>query len=334
MALTSAPAAGPRLRVGVLGCADIAWRRTLPAMVGDPRVEIVALASRDLARASVFGQRFGGEPVQGYDRLLERDDVDAVYVPLPARMHAAWVGRSLDSGRHVLVEKPLTDDPAATRALLARARSLGLVLQENYMFLHHSQHAAVRKMLADGVVGEVRGFTSAFTIPPKPAGDIRWSDDIGGGAFVDFGGYPLRAALHLLSEDLDVVGAVFRRLRDPGVVVSGDVLLCDARGVPAHLRFGMEHSYSNCYAIAGSTGRLSLDLVFTPTESYRPLVRIERQDHREELLLAADHQFANVVAAFAQSVLDGGDRRPADAGVQRQADLVAAVLSTARVIDA
>nr|WP_062333272.1 Gfo/Idh/MocA family oxidoreductase [Herbidospora sakaeratensis] len=316
------------LRMAVMGCADIAWRRTLPAMAGDPRVHVAAIASRDLERAERFAGRFGGVAVEGYAALLERTDLDAVYIPLPALLHAEWVERALRAGLHVLVEKPLTGTYAETARLVALARSRGLVLLENYMFLHHSQHGAVRDMVARGAVGELRGFAGAFTFPPKPEGDIRYQRDVGGGAFLDFGGYPVRAALYFLG-DLQVVGAVFRHDPDLDVVTSGNVLLSTPHGVAAQLTFGMEHSYHNAYRLIGSTGQILLDRVFTPPETHNPVVRIERQDSREELVLPADHQFANVVAAFARAVLTGEDVTPQQEGSLRQARLIEEIRAAA-----
>jgi len=326
--MTSAHSANA-LRMAVLGCADIAWRRTLPAMRADPDVRVTAIASRRLSRAAEFIDRFGGAPVEGYDALLDRDDVDAVYIPLPARMHAEWTERALLAGKHVLVEKPMTDSPAETGRLQALARTRGLVLLENAMFLYHSQHAAVHKLLADGAIGELRGFESAFTIPPMPPGDIRYRDDVGGGAFVDVGCYPVRAALHLLGADLRVVGAVFRHDDGYGVVISGGVLLGTPHGVPATLTFGMEHSYRSDYVLSGSTGRLLLDRPFTPPETHRPVLRIERQDHLEELVLPADHQFANLIRAFVRAARDGADVREQEMGTLRQAELMEQISQTA-----
>ncbi|MEU3722500.1 Gfo/Idh/MocA family oxidoreductase [Streptomyces sp. NPDC031705] len=322
-----------RLRIGIMGCADIAWRRTLPAVEGNPAVEVAAIASRSRESAVRFTDRFGGVPVEGYDALLERDDVDAVYIPLPGRLHAEWVSRALEAGKHVLVEKPLTASREDTVRLVADARARGLVLLENYMFLYHSQHTAVRKALADGAIGEVREFTSAFTIPPKPAGDIRYQRAVGGGAFLDFGGYPVRAAQYFLGSDLKVVGAVFRHDRSRGVVLSGSVLLCTPEGVPARLTFGMEHSYRNTYSLSGSTGRIVLDRAFTPPETYQPVMRVERQDHQEQFVLPADHQFANVVDTFAGAVLRGLDVREHQEGSLRQAALVEEIRAHALVVE-
>lgn len=319
-----------RVRIGVLGCADIAWRRTLPAMRSDPAVEVVAIASRDKRRATEFADRFGGVPLEGYEALLERPQVDAVYIPLPALMHAEWIERTLVAGKHVLVEKPMTGTYQETSRLIELARSRRLVLLENVMFLYHSQHAAVRKLLADGAIGELRGFASAFTIPPKPAGDIRYQREVGGGAYLDFGGYPVRAALHFLGSDLRIVGAVFRQEAARDVVMSGSVLLCTPQGIGAQLTFGMEHSYRTSYSLSGSTGRILLDRAFTPPETYRPVLRIERQDHREELVLPADHQFANVISAFARAVRGGADLRSEAEGTLRQAALIEEIQRSAQ----
>ncbi|CCH33151.1 Gfo/Idh/MocA family oxidoreductase [Actinosynnema sp. NPDC047251] len=318
-----------RLRVGVVGCAEIAGRRTLPAMVANPDIEVVAIASRDEGRAREFTDRFGGSPLKGYSALIDREDVDAIYNPLPLLLHAEWTERALTAGKHVLVEKPMTDSHKESSRLIELARAKGLVLMENYMFLHHSQHSEVRRMVDGGAIGELRGFSAAFTFPPKPAGDIRYQPGVGGGAFLDFGGYPVKVAMYFLGNDLRIGGAVFREHRDFGAVLSGEVLLYTPAGITAHLSFGMEHSYRNSYRLIGSTGRLLLDWVFTPPETHRPVVRVERQDHREEFVLRADHQFANAISAFVHAVRTGQDLRPQheDAleqitlleGIQRQA---------------
>lgn len=320
------------LRMGVMGCADIAWRRTLPALVADAAIDVTAIASRSERRATEFTDRFGGVPLTGYDALLAREDVDAVYIPLPGLLHAEWVERALEAGKHVLVEKPMTASHARTAQLIELARARRLVLLENYMFLHHSQHAAVREIVHSGAIGEVRGFSGDFTIPPKPDGDIRYQPEVGGGAFLDFGGYPIRAALHFLGGELDVVGAVFRHYGTCDVVMSGSVLLSTPQGVPAQLTFGMEHSYRTSYELRGSKGRLFLDRAFTPPESYQPVLRIERQDHREEHVLPADHQFANVIARFADAVRHGDELRVQQQETLKQAWLIERVQQAATVV--
>ncbi|GAA1403703.1 Gfo/Idh/MocA family oxidoreductase [Kitasatospora putterlickiae] len=317
---------GP-VRFGVIGCADIAWRRTLPAMRAEPGVELRAVASRDLSKAERFTGSFGGVAVNGYAELLKRDDLDAVYIPLPTGMHGEWVERALLAGKHVLVEKPLTTRSREAGRLVALAEERGRLLLENMMFLHHPQHRQVDELVSGGAIGEVRSFLSTFTIPPRPPDDIRYRPDAGGGALMDTGVYPIRAALRFLGPRLRLVGAVLRVERARGVVVGGSVLLSDPDGVTAQLSFGMEHSYCTGYELRGDSGRLSLDRVFTPPPGHRPVVRIERQDGCEEIALPPGDQFANMIAFFAAAVRsDGGaaarDLAAWNADSLRQADLV------------
>lgn len=310
------------LRCGVLGCAGIAWRRVLPAMAAAPGIEVAAVASRDEAKAARFATAFGCAPVLGYEALLASDGIDAVYVPLPAMLHAEWIEKALHAGKHVLAEKPLTGDPESTGRLLRLAGSLGLILLENVAFPHHAQHAHVQKLLADGAIGDVRDFTSVFTIPPLPGDDIRYQPSVGGGALLDMGIYPIRSALYYLGPDVEVVHAVLRVCARTGAVVSGRILACTPGGVTADLLFGMEHSYRTSCEFAGGSGRLLLDRAFTPPPAFQPVLRIERQDHREEITLRADDQFDNVVRYFAEAVRTGAGVAGCTAASLRQAKLV------------
>jgi NDP-hexose-3-ketoreductase len=321
------------LRFGVLGGADIAWRRTLPAIEIVAGAEVTAVASRDADKAKRFASRFGCAPLVGYEGLLDREDVDAVYVPLPAVLHAPWVERALLAGKHVLVEKPLSASAVSTASLVGLARQGGLVLMENFMFLHHSQHRRVAELLASGAIGELRSFSADFTIPPKPDHDIRYQRDVGGGALLDFGVYPIRAALHYLGHNgLDVVGAVLRVDQQRDVVLAGDVLLSTSDGVGAQLRFGMQHSYRTSCEFVGSAGRILLDRPFTPPDAYRPVARIERQDHREERVLPADRQFVNAVRAFVNAVTDGDVQNSWNDHSVRQSALVDRVIEKAVLV--
>ncbi|MFC0037768.1 Gfo/Idh/MocA family protein [Actinomadura rayongensis] len=295
----------PPLRIGVIGCADIAVRRLLPAMAAAPGVVPVAVASRSAERAAETARAFGCRPVHGYAGLLAADDVDAVYVPLPAALHAEWVERALLAGKHVLAEKPLTLSSERTAELFALARSRGLVLMENVMFVHHGQHAAVRALVSGGAIGELRAFHAAFTIPRLAPGDIRYDADLGGGALWDVGVYPVRAALHFLGPDLTVVGSMLSSGRVTGVDTLGAALLRTPDGVAAHLTFGLEHAYVSTYTLHGGEGRITVDRAFTPPADHRPRVRVERRSGVEEPPLDAEDQVVATVTAFARAVAAG-----------------------------
>ncbi|MDX6355704.1 MAG: dTDP-3,4-didehydro-2,6-dideoxy-alpha-D-glucose 3-reductase, partial [Streptomyces sp.] len=269
--LATGLASNSPVRIGVLGCAEIARRRMLPAFAADPGTELVAVASRELPKAEETARPYGCRAVLGYEALLADPSVDAVYVPLPAALHDRWTRAALEAGKHVLAEKPLTLDPGRTAALFALARRRGLALMENVMFTQHPQHEAVRQLVADGALGELRTFHAEFSIPRRPPGDIRYQPELGGGALWDTGVYPLRAALHLLGPDLTLLAA---HLSDPaglGAPSAGTALLLHRpTAVTATLAFGLDHAYRSTYTLTGARAHLTLPHAFTPPADHPP----------------------------------------------------------------
>lgn len=310
---------GP-VQLGVLGCTDSARRHVLPSV--GTWLRTVAVASRSLVRAEEFAWCFGGEPVEGYQRLLDRDDVEAVYISLPSDLHAEWIERALLAGKHVLAEKPLTASWESAVRLVALAESEGLVLMENFRFLHHIQHGIVRATLRE--IGSLREFSATFTIPSRPPGDIRLDPALGGGALLDNGSYPLRAAQMFLGPDLQVGGAVLRVDPDSGVDLGGSALLYRADGVTARLAFGIDDHYVCEYELLGTAGRMSLRRAFTPPPNHQPVLRIERSGEVEERLLPADDQYANTLRAFALAVRGNNPHYSLDSTL-RHADLLDSV---------
>lgn len=317
------------VRMGVLGCASIALHRVMPAMKVAGNIELKAVASRDPAKARDVAQRFGCVAAEGYDDLLDRPDIDAIYIPLPTGLHAYWASRALTAGKHVLTEKPLACDHPTALALVNQATKAGLWLMENYMFLYHSQHRKVRDLVAEGRIGELRVFTARFGIPPRDAADVRYRPELGGGALLDVGVYPIRAASYFLGTELEVIGSVLRLHPTQGVDVAGHALLCTPSGITAELSFGFDHAYRSSYSLWGDHARLTLDRAFTPPPAWQPLVRIESSDQSEELSLPAAHQFKIVTESFARSILQDADYAPQAEAITRQAELVDQVRSRA-----
>jgi predicted dehydrogenase len=326
------------VRVGVLGCASFARRRMLPAMAVAPRIEIAAIASRTAEAAAALAGQYGCVPVHGYAALLDRHDldIDAVYIPLPAALHAEWVEAALRAGKHVLAEKPLSLDAATTRRLLALADERGLALMENVLFVHHAQHKAVRDLVQRGEIGEPRSFRAAFAVPRRPQHDIRLDPALGGGALWDVGVYPVRAALHfqdLLGGTLSVVGAT---LNGAGAAVetAGEALLRSTGAVGAHASFGLDHAYEASYTIHGSEAAVTVGRAFTPGADEAPAVTLGGK----RLPLPPDDQITKMFDAFTAAVEAKRANRTAPAGegpsscndgVLRQAELLDAIRAAA-----
>ncbi|MGP4020962.1 Gfo/Idh/MocA family protein [Saccharopolyspora sp. 5N708] len=294
------------VRFGLLGCSSIARRRFLPALARSSS-RLVAVASRDSDRAARFGAEFGAEAERGYDELLARDDIDAVYLSVPTGLHARWALAAVQAGKHALVEKPFATTRADGERVLAAAADRGVQVMENRMFAAHPQHDAVAALVADGAIGALRAITAVMAIPPLPPEDIRYRADLGGGALLDVGYYPLHAALLHGGEQLSVVGATRRRSDSSDVDVSGAVLLRSASGVTAQVLYGFEHSYRSAYELWGDTGRIVLERAFTPPPTWQPVVRLEQQDRVEQRTLPPCDQFREALESFVGAVRGAHD---------------------------
>ena len=205
------------LLLGVLGCADIAVNRVVPALAGSQRVRVLALASRDGARARQWAEKLGVPEAYGsYAELLRREDLEAVYVPLPNSLHAPWTLAALAAGKHVLCEKPLALTVREARLMIAAARKSGRVLMEGFMYRHHPRNRRALELLRSGEIGELASIESEFSYFLPDSGSYLFDPRRGGGALYDVGCYCVHVARAAAAEEPREAFAVWRR--SPGGV--------------------------------------------------------------------------------------------------------------------
>jgi predicted dehydrogenase len=180
------------IRLGVLGCANIArsFIRDARAVKG---LSIVTVASRDADKARAFAQETQvPHSVGSYEALLADPELDAVYIPLPNSLHAAWAIRAAQAGKHILCEKPLAASLAEAQAMVAAAKRAGVVLLEAYPYWYQPQTGAMMNIIARGDLGRVLSVQASFGFgltPERAARDIRMKPDLAGGALMDAGCY-------------------------------------------------------------------------------------------------------------------------------------------------
>src|SRR6185295_11357567 len=150
------------IRWGILSTAHIAEKVIAGARVASD-ASIVAVGSRDLARAQAFASEHEIPDVYGSYEDLLASDIDAVYIPLPNSMHVEWTIKALEAGKHVLCEKPMSRHPTDVERAFDVAEREGLVLAEAFMWRHHPQIACTRELIADGAIGRLRLVRAAFS---------------------------------------------------------------------------------------------------------------------------------------------------------------------------
>ena len=292
---------GGIVNIGVLGVASIAKRSVIPAINSLPRqFKLAGIASRDLSKAELVAAPLGCKAYGSYKSLLVEPSIDAVYIPLPNALHFASVITALENGKHVLVEKSLGSTLDEVEKIVEVARARNRVIMENFQFRFHSQLSTILQLVKTGAIGDLRSMRVSFGFPPFADPDnIRYRADLGGGALLDAGAYPMKLAPFFLGDDIGVAHATMAHDRQKGVDVWGAGTL-QQRNAPlcCHFAYGFDHYYQCSLELWGKSGKLSANRIFTAPPEFSPRLLIETRDGIDERILPADNHFEKMLAYF------------------------------------
>ena len=316
------------IRIGIICPSEIAFRRYLPSLQkakDDFEFAGVAIASpkewfgdltqvsneaieeqqnRERAKAQTFIDQYGGKIYEGYQTIIESDDVDAMYIPLPPALHYNWAKMALENNKHVFVEKPSTTCLADTDALISLASSKGLALHENYMFVYHNQLEQLQQVVVSGEIGDVRLYRISFGFPLRQLNDFRYNKALGGGALLDAGGYCMKYANYLLGGAAKVVTAQANNIDGFEVEMYGSATMVNDNGEVAQLAFGMDNDYKCEIEIWGSKGTIVSSRILTAPAGFVPTYTIKKNQDFETRELPADDAFLKSIIKFKECVYD------------------------------
>lgn len=219
----------------------------------------MAVGSRSQQRADAFAARFGIERSYGdYAALVADPQVQAVYIASPHSEHRDHALLAIDAGKHVLIEKCFTQNAAQAREVFDAAQARGVFVMEAMWtrFLPHM--VALRALLADGVIGQV--LTLAAHHGQPIAGIERMaSPELGGGALLDLGIYPIAFAFDVLGspDSIQATG----ELTDRGVDATAAITF-GYPGAVAQLSTTMLAKTHNVAELAGTKGRITISETF------------------------------------------------------------------------
>jgi len=201
-----------KIRWGVLGVANIAVKKVIPAMQKGRLTEIAAIASRDSERARQAAAKLGIPKSYGsYQELLADAAIQAVYIPLPNHLHVPLSIKAAEAGKHVLCEKPLALSAEEVRKLIAVRNKTGVKIGEAFMVRTHPQWLRARELVRSGAIGELRSIVSVFSYFNRDPKNIRNIPEIGGGAVMDIGCYPITMSRFLFEREPTRVAALIDR---------------------------------------------------------------------------------------------------------------------------
>jgi predicted dehydrogenase len=201
-----------KIRWGILSTANIGLSKVIPAMQRGDWSEVTAISSRNIEQATEAAGRLGIPRAYGsYEELLADPDIEAIYNPLPNHLHVPWTIKAAEAGKHVLCEKPIGLNTTEARQLIQVRDRTGVKIQEAFMVRTHPQWLSVRDWVKANRIGDLRAITGFFSYFNRDPNNIRNKPEIGGGALLDIGCYPITMSRFIFgAEPLRVLASVER----------------------------------------------------------------------------------------------------------------------------
>jgi predicted dehydrogenase len=251
-----------RVRWGVLGVADIATKKVIPAMQRGAWSEVTAIASRDLEKARQAAAALGIRTAYGsYEELLADPEVEAIYNPLPNHLHVPWTIAAAEAGKHVLCEKPIGLTAAEAATLLEVRDRTGVTIEEAFMIVTHPQWLGALDVVRSGRIGPVRSVMCYFGYFNRDPTNIRNVPEYGGGGLMDIGCYAILAAR--LAFGGEPVRAMGRVETDPdlGTDVLTSAILDFPSGQAVFACSTQSVPYQRVHVL-GTLGRVEIEIPF------------------------------------------------------------------------
>lgn len=245
------------MRFGILGTGRIT-RRLVADLQSTDGVHVTTIGSRTSDRANWYAQQYGiANPVAGYQAVLQRDDVEAVYIALPPALHAEWAIKAAEAGKHVLCEKPLSIDTAGAAAIDRACRQAQVRWLDATGWLHHPRTRRCKRLSDGGEIGQLRHLSSSVSFfEPFQTDDHRQDSQLGGGCLLDLGWYAIGLPIYFAGRPDAVYAAAVQR---NGVAyrVSGMIWFADQ--VTAGFNCGYDTTTRKWFEVAGDSGSIVCD---------------------------------------------------------------------------
>ena len=275
-------------------------------LMKSPLVEMRGIASRARERANEAARDLGLQKAYGsYEELLADKEIEAVYIPLPNHLHAEWVKKAADAGKHVLCEKPFAIDAQEAEQAVRHAERKGVLVMEAFMYRFHPQWKRAREIVRSGEIGDVQSVNTIFSYMLTDPTNIRNVLASGGGGIPDIGCYAVSSARFLVGrEPVRVVSLVHR---DPklktDILTSGILDFGKSRCV---FTVGTQSYSWQRVDVLGSGGELSVQIPFNAFPDVPMRVEVTTGVGPRTYLSPPADQYVEMFEPFSRAVREGG----------------------------
>ena len=311
------------VRYGLLSTAQIGLNAHLPASYDSKNSEIVSVSSRTAAKAEAAAKKHNIDRWYGsYEEQLADPNMDAVVNSLPNGMHAEWTIKAAEAGKHILCEKPLAVSAEECQRMIDAANANNVVLVEAFTHRWNPHMRMARKLIAEGAIGDIQTIDSAlcFNIA-EPDGNVRFSQELAGGALWDAGCYAVYATRFVMSAEPVQVRGMSHDSGDWGIDTTFSGSMKFANGAIGNITTNMEQPFRCYITIDGSKGRIEIPGMFDDSGPIIVKSGDGRNGEKTEIISTpAPYRFVVQFDEFSECVLTGKEPDyPAEDGLRNTA---------------
>ena len=309
------------VRYGLVSTARIGFSAHLPGAKTSSNSEIVALSSRSGEKAAAAAREHGIPLAFGsYQEMMDSDEIDAVINTLPNSMHHEWTIKAAEAGKHVLCEKPLSATMKEAEEMVAAAKANKVVLIEGFTPRWNKQMRTIRKLIAEGKIGEIIRIDTCLSFPLEKPEDIRMQKSLAGGSMMDAGGYAVYAARFAMGTEPIMASAMERKAKGCEVDTTFSGQLQFPCGAVASVWSSLEGPRQAAFTATGTKGTIFIEHTFLED---LPVVVV--CDGVEEVMeMKSVNRFQAQFDEFSNCVLTGkAPEFPAEDGMRNMAAILA-----------
>lgn len=294
-----------KIKWGILSTASIGTEHVIPAMLKSDYCEIIAIASRNIDKAKTIANNFNIPNYYGsYEEILENDEIEAIYNPLPNHLHVPWSIKCLKAGKHVLVEKPIGISSVEAQKLFEESEKYpDLKIMEAFMYRHHPQWEKARDLVKCGAIGKVKTILSSFSFNDDDPNSIVNNKKYGGGSLMDVGCYPISLSRFIFNSEPKKVLGCIEYHSEFGVDSVASAILKFEEGTSSF--FSSIHLEERQQAqIFGTNGIIEFQMPFNPIANKLSKIFLHKNNKTQEIIFEDCDQYTIQADLFSLSILN------------------------------
>ncbi len=290
------------VKFGVLGVSGFFSKRIAIPTAKSTLIQWAGIASRSLERSQKAADVYDIAQAYGsYEELLADESIEAIYIPLPNHVHAEWIKKAADAGKHVLCEKPIALSAEEAQEAIEYAEAKGVKVMEAFMYRFHPQWQHVLELVRIQEIGTIQLIDTFFGYSNNDANNIRNQEGMGGGALYDVGCYAVSASRFLLQTEPRRVLSLITEDQDFKVDVLSSGIL-DFGGARAQFTVATQTFPYQRVTVHGSGGIISIEIPFNVSSDVAAQVMVTTRVGTREVLLDATDQYIVEFEGFARAI--------------------------------